>query len=146
MAMLYIYPSHLQDPEEACISEAQLQRQLLAMARCLLRQTHVLLLDEATAAVDVETDALLQEMIRKNFRDKTVLTIAHRLNTIMDSDRILVLDSGNIAEFDTPKRLLQNPRSVLSGMVDATGPITAAYLRDIANQKASSDSSSTKDD
>jgi ABC-type multidrug transport system fused ATPase/permease subunit len=115
------------------------QRQLLAMARCLLRQTHVLLLDEATAAVDVETDALLQQMIRKNFRDKTVLTIAHRLNTIMDSDRILVLDSGHIAEFDTPKNLLKNKKSVLSGMVEATGPITAAYLREIANRKAALD-------
>ena len=115
------------------------QRQLLAMARCLLRQTHVLLLDEATAAVDAETDALLQQMIRKNFRDKTVLTIAHRLNTIMDSDRIMVLDAGHIAEFDTPKALLKNKKSVLSGMVDATGPETAAYLRDIANQKAALD-------
>lgn len=112
------------------------QRQLLAMARCLLRETHVLLLDEATAAVDTETDALLQRMIRKNFKDKTVLTIAHRLNTIMDSDRILVLDQGNIAEFDTPQKLLKNKKGVLYGMVEATGPITSAYLREIASQKA----------
>jgi len=112
------------------------QRQLLAMARCLLRETHVLLLDEATAAVDTETDALLQKMIRKNFKDKTVLTIAHRLNTIMDSDRILVLDQGNIAEFDTPQKLLKNKKGVLYGMVEATGPITSAYLREIASQKA----------
>jgi len=113
------------------------QRQLLAMARCLLRETHVLLLDEATAAVDVETDALLQRMIRKNFKDKTVLTIAHRLNTIMDSDRILVLDAGEIVEFDTPKRLLKNKNGVLYSMVEATGPVTASYLRDIANRKSS---------
>lgn len=112
------------------------QRQLLAMARCLLRETHVLLLDEATAAVDTETDALLQRMIRKNFRDKTVLTIAHRLNTIMDSDRILVLDAGHIVEFDTPKRLLKNKQGTLFGMVEATGPVTSAYLHEIANQKA----------
>jgi ABC-type multidrug transport system fused ATPase/permease subunit len=108
------------------------QRQLLSMARCLLRNTHVLLLDEATAAVDVETDALLQSMIRKNFRDKTVLTIAHRLNTIMDSDRIMVLDAGQILEFDTPANLLNKKGGVLHGMVEATGPDSAAYLRSIA--------------
>lgn len=115
------------------------QRQLLAMSRCLLRETHVLLLDEATAAVDVETDALLQRMIRKNFRDKTVLTIAHRLNTIMDSDRIMVLDAGEIAEFDTPKRLLQNKKGILYGMVKATGAETSEYLHEIANMKAAAD-------
>ena len=108
------------------------QRQLLSMARCLLRNTHVLLLDEATAAVDVETDALLQSMIRKNFRDKTVLTIAHRLNTIMDSDRIMVLDAGQIMEFDTPANLLSRKGGVLHGMVEATGPESSAYLRSIA--------------
>ena len=108
------------------------QRQLLSMARCLLRNTHVLLLDEATAAVDVETDALLQSMIRKNFRDKTVLTIAHRLNTIMDSDRIMVLDAGKIMEFDTPANLLSKKGGVLHGMVEATGPESSAYLRSIA--------------
>jgi ATP-binding cassette subfamily C (CFTR/MRP) protein 1 len=108
------------------------QRQLLSMARCLLRNTHVLLLDEATAAVDVETDALLQSMIRKNFRDKTVLTIAHRLNTIMDSDRIMVLDAGQIIEFDSPAKLLSKKNGVLFGMVEATGSDSAAYLRSIA--------------
>lgn len=108
------------------------QRQLLSMARCLLRNTHVLLLDEATAAVDVETDALLQTMIRKNFRDKTVLTIAHRLNTIMDSDRIMVLDAGKIIEFDSPSKLLSDKKGVLHGMVEATGPESSSYLRSIA--------------
>ena len=108
------------------------QRQLLSMARCLLRDTHVLLLDEATAAVDVETDALLQSMIRKNFRDKTVLTIAHRLNTIMDSDRIMVLDAGQIVEFDTPAKLLSKKDGILYGMVEATGADSSAHLRSIA--------------
>ena len=113
------------------------QRQLLSMARCLLRRTHVLLLDEATAAVDVETDALLQRMIRKNFRDKTVLTIAHRLNTIMDSDRIMVLDAGQIVEFDTPANLLSKRDGVLYAMVEATGIESASYLRSIAFETVS---------
>jgi len=108
------------------------QRQLLSMARCLLKGTHVLVLDEATSAVDVETDALLQCMIRNNFPQTTVLTIAHRLNTIMDYDRIMVLDKGTLAEFDTPKNLLLKPDSMFASMVEATGPETAEYLRSIA--------------
>lgn len=107
------------------------QRQLLSMARCLLKGTRVLVLDEATSSVDVETDALLQTMLRNNFRETTVLTIAHRLNTIMDSDRVIVLDKGQIVEFDTPKNLL-NENSIFRSMVDATGPETSAYLRAIA--------------
>uniref|UniRef100_A0A8D2L3E2 Uncharacterized protein n=1 Tax=Varanus komodoensis TaxID=61221 RepID=A0A8D2L3E2_VARKO len=83
------------------------QRQLVCLARALLRKTKVLILDEATASVDIETDNLVQSTIRKEFHNCTVLTIAHRLHSIMDSDRVLVLDSGRIAEFDTPGRLLQ---------------------------------------
>lgn len=111
------------------------QRQLIAMARCLLRDTNILLLDEATAAVDVETDATLQKMIRVNFKDKTVLTIAHRLNTVMDCDRIMVLDKGQIVEFDKPITLLENKQGYLYSMVEATGPSTAKFLRSIAEGK-----------
>jgi ABC-type multidrug transport system fused ATPase/permease subunit len=107
------------------------QRQLLSMARCLLKGTRVLVMDEATSSVDVETDALLQSMVRNRFENATVLMIAHRLNTIMDSDRIMVLDAGKIVEFDTPANLLSRD-SFFKSMVDATGPDTAEYLRSIA--------------
>jgi ABC-type multidrug transport system fused ATPase/permease subunit len=96
------------------------QRQLLCLARALLRRTRVLVLDEATAAVDLETDDLIQVTIRKEFAESTVLTIAHRLNTIMDYDRIMVLDKGKLVEFDSPEKLLANPQSIFHGMaVDA---------------------------
>lgn len=87
------------------------QKQLLCLARALLKTSKVLVLDEATAAVDVQTDKIIQETIRSEFKDKTIFTIAHRLDTIMDSDRILVLDKGQIKEFDTPKNLLQDETS-----------------------------------
>lgn len=84
------------------------QKQLLCLARALLKSSKVLVLDEATAAVDVQTDKIIQETIRSEFKDKTILTIAHRLDTIMDSDRVLVLERGQVKEFDTPENLLNN--------------------------------------
>ncbi|KAG8432958.1 hypothetical protein GDO86_017284 [Hymenochirus boettgeri] len=86
------------------------QRQLVCLARALLRKTKVLVLDEATAAVDLETDGLIQSTIRKEFKDCTVITIAHRLNTIMDYTKVIVLDKGQIVEFDTPSNLLQQQK------------------------------------
>jgi len=74
-------------------------------------------LDEATAAIDLETDEFVQEAIRREFNTCTVLTIAHRLNTIMDYSRILVLDDGHLVEFDTPHNLLQNRNSVFHNLV-----------------------------
>lgn len=97
------------------------QRQLICLSRALLRKTKVLILDEATAAVDLETDDLIQKTIRSEFKNCTVLTIAHRLNTIMDSDRVIVLDKGNIVEFDAPATLLQNKRSIFYGMAKDAG-------------------------
>uniref|UniRef100_A0A7N5KP40 Canalicular multispecific organic anion transporter 1 n=1 Tax=Ailuropoda melanoleuca TaxID=9646 RepID=A0A7N5KP40_AILME len=82
------------------------QRQLVCLARALLRKTKILILDEATASIDFETDNLVQTTIRKEFSDCTILTIAHRLHTIIDSDRVLVLDSGRITEFETPQNLI----------------------------------------
>ncbi|KAK3095411.1 hypothetical protein FSP39_014366 [Pinctada imbricata] len=92
------------------------QRQLVCLARTLLHKTKVLILDEATAAVDIETDELIQETIRTEFSECTVLTIAHRLNTVMDYDRIMVLDKGLIVEFDSPKKLLTDKEGVFYKM------------------------------
>jgi len=97
------------------------QRQLVCLARALLRKTKVLILDEATAAVDLETDDLIQDTIRKEFATSSVLTIAHRLNTIMDYDRIMVLDKGELREYNSPNKLLQNPDSIFYGMVKDAG-------------------------
>ncbi len=65
-----------------------------------------MLIDEATASIDIETDSIVQKVMKKQFADKTVLTIAHRINTVVESDRILVLNKGEIAEFDSPELLL----------------------------------------
>ncbi|XP_066291273.1 multidrug resistance-associated protein 1-like isoform X9 [Branchiostoma lanceolatum] len=96
------------------------QRQLVCLARALLRKSKILVLDEATAAVDLETDDLIQSTIRTQFADCTVLTIAHRLNTIMDSTRVLVLDAGRIAEFDSPQDLIAS-RGIFYGMAKDAG-------------------------
>ncbi|ETE62698.1 Canalicular multispecific organic anion transporter 2, partial [Ophiophagus hannah] len=96
------------------------QRQLVCLARALLRKTKILILDEATAAIDLETDDLIQMTIRTQFEDCTVLTIAHRLNTIMDYTRVLVLDRGRIAEFDSPTNLIAS-RGIFYGMAKDAG-------------------------
>ncbi|XP_063124478.1 multidrug resistance-associated protein 1 isoform X12 [Rattus norvegicus] len=96
------------------------QRQLVCLARALLRKTKILVLDEATAAVDLETDDLIQSTIRTQFEDSTVLTIAHRLNTIMDYTRVIVLDKGEIRECGAPSELLQQ-RGVFYSMAKDAG-------------------------
>lgn len=100
------------------------QRQLVCLARALLRKTKVLILDEATAAIDLETDDLIQATIRSQFKDCTVLTIAHRLNTILDSDKVLVLDKGEVAEFEPPGVLLANRNSIFYGMAKDAGLVS----------------------
>uniref|UniRef100_A0A672TVE4 ATP binding cassette subfamily C member 6 n=1 Tax=Strigops habroptila TaxID=2489341 RepID=A0A672TVE4_STRHB len=96
------------------------QRQLVCLARALLRKTKILVLDEATASVDMETDNLVQSTIKREFHNCTILTIAHRLHTVMDSERVLVLDTGRILEYDTPHNLLQR-KGAFSEMVAEAG-------------------------
>uniref|UniRef100_A0A8B9QSS7 Multidrug resistance-associated protein 1 n=1 Tax=Anas platyrhynchos TaxID=8839 RepID=A0A8B9QSS7_ANAPL len=96
------------------------QRQLVCLARVLLRKAKILVLDEATASVDMETDNLVQSTIKREFYNCTILTIAHRLHTVMDSERVLVLDAGRILEYDTPNNLLQR-KGAFSEMVAEAG-------------------------
>ncbi|VDM94999.1 unnamed protein product [Thelazia callipaeda] len=97
------------------------QKQLLCLARAALRKSQILILDEAAASVDMETDALIQKTIREQFSKCTVLTIAHRLNTIVESDRVLVFEKGCVREFDTPKKLLNDPNSLFYSMAKESG-------------------------
>ncbi|XP_030767940.1 multidrug resistance-associated protein 4-like isoform X2 [Sitophilus oryzae] len=110
------------------------QRQMICLARAILRNNKILVMDEATANVDAQTDKLIQKTIRHKFAQCTVLTIAHRLHTVMDSDKILVMDAGQAVEFDHPHILLQNNTGYLSELVRKTGTGTAASLKKIAKQ------------
>ncbi|CAJ0567100.1 unnamed protein product, partial [Mesorhabditis spiculigera] len=94
------------------------QRQLVCLGRAILRKGQILILDEATAAVDVTTDALVQQVIRDKFADATVIAIAHRLNTVAGYDKIMVLEKGELAEFDAPQRLLADKNSRYARLVE----------------------------
>lgn len=125
------------------------QKQLLCLARAILRKTKILVLDEATANVDLETDNFIQEKLKESFKNCTVMIIAHRLATVIDSDRILVMDGGFGKEFDHPFKLLAENESdttitkvdedgnegVFAKMVKATGEEPGKQLFDIARQK-----------
>ena len=121
------------------------QRQLLCLARAMVRNSPILVMDEATASVDIETDSIIQKALRTKFSNVTVLTIAHRLNTIIDYDKILVLSKGEVLEYDTPKNLLfetnengelvPSSKTEFSKLVDETGPVNAALLRQLALEK-----------
>ncbi|CAG05918.1 unnamed protein product, partial [Tetraodon nigroviridis] len=110
------------------------QRQLVCLARAILRKNRILVIDEATANVDPSTDNLIQQTIRDKFRECTVLTIAHRLDTIIDCDRILVLAAGRIQEYDRPYVLLQDKDGFFHQMVEQTGRAEAASLLHTAKQ------------
>ncbi|KAG8710747.1 hypothetical protein FRC09_020949 [Ceratobasidium sp. 395] len=98
------------------------ERQLLALCRALVKdQCKVLILDEATSSVDVDTDSMVQQMIQRDFRGRTLLCIAHRLNTIAFYDRVLVMDKGRLKEYDTPLNLFDQPDSQFRAMCDKAG-------------------------
>ncbi|RMZ75001.1 hypothetical protein DV737_g5549, partial [Chaetothyriales sp. CBS 132003] len=126
LARLQEHVSTMDGQLDAAVTEggsnlSQGQRQLISLARALLTPSNILVLDEATAAVDVETDALLQATLRSTvFENRTIITIAHRINTILDSDRILVLQQGRVAEFATPQELI-NQRGLFYELVREAG-------------------------
>jgi ABC-type multidrug transport system fused ATPase/permease subunit len=100
---------------------SQGQRQLIALARALVRQSKVLIMDEATASVDRETDDKIQATIRNEFGESTLLTIAHRLRTVADFDRILVLDHGRVVEYDEPYKLIKDDKTIFHSMCKKSG-------------------------
>ncbi|XP_075236427.1 ATP-binding cassette sub-family C member 4-like [Lycorma delicatula] len=108
------------------------QRQLVCLARAIVRNNKILVMDEATANVDPQTDALIQKTIRDKFSDCTVLTIAHRLNTVMDSDKVLVMDAGKAVEFDHPHNLLKDTDGYFFKLVQETGSVMSKQLAEIA--------------
>ncbi|CAG8951038.1 hypothetical protein HYFRA_00006436 [Hymenoscyphus fraxineus] len=106
---------------EGGLNLSQGQRQLLCLARAIISRPKIMVLDEATSAVDMETDALIQRSIREEFTRSTLLVIAHRLSTIVDFDKILVLDAGKVVEFGKPKELMAIEGGVFRGMVEESG-------------------------
>ena len=90
------------------------ERQLICITRAILRKSKIVVMDEATASIDVNTENIIQKAIKNLLFDSTILTIAHRIKTVLNSDRILVLEQGEVKEFDSPKTLLQNKNSLFS--------------------------------
>ncbi|KAK2461323.1 hypothetical protein APHAL10511_006850 [Amanita phalloides] len=115
---------------------SQGQRQLVAMARALLRRSSIIILDEATSSIDFATDAKIQATIREQFTQSLLLTVAHRLRTVIDYDRLIVLDKGRIAEFDTPWNLLQKEGGIFRNMCLKSGSL--GELEALAKAKAES--------
>ncbi|KAJ7769135.1 hypothetical protein DFH07DRAFT_1058209 [Mycena maculata] len=103
------------------------QRQIFALARAIVRKSRILILDEATSAIDYKTDAIIQNSLRHELHDVSLIIVAHRLQTIMDADKIIVLDAGNIAEFDTPKELMKIQGGRFRALVDESGEKETLY-------------------
>ena len=113
---------------------SQGEKQVLCLARALLRKPRILVLDEATSSVDWNTDKLIQQTVRQQFDQTTCLVIAHRLNTIIDVDRVMVLADGELQEFDSPANLLRNEQSYFASMVGEYGKEVATKLTQRANE------------
>lgn len=93
------------------------QRQLVCFCRAILRKNKIVILDEATANIDVVTEQRIQQLIQDEFADATMITIAHRLNTILKSDKILLLDQGEVKEYESPQKLIDDPKSAFSRLL-----------------------------
>lgn len=119
--ILYMTEPKLTTPPPLGSNLSSGQRQLVSLARAMLTPSNILVLDEATAAVDVETDAMLQQTLRSPlFAHRTIITVAHRINTILDSDRVVVLDKGEVAEFGTPEELIAR-KGIFHSLVKQAG-------------------------
>ena len=115
-------PDRLEGEVQECGQNFSIgQRQLLCLTRALLLRSSIIVMDEATANIDLETDEQIQISLRENFKNNTLITIAHRINTIIDYDRVIVLDSGRVAEFDTPRVLLSNEDSIFYSLASEAG-------------------------
>ena len=122
------------------------QRQLICLARALLRSSKLLVLDEATAAVDPDTDAVVQRTVREHFQGCTVVTIAHRLNTVLDSDRVLVLEAGRLKEIGTPNQLLDDSNSALFSLAAHAGISRHSQAQQDAEEDGKASSEETNQD
>jgi ABC-type multidrug transport system fused ATPase/permease subunit len=120
------------------------QRQLYCLARAILKDSAVLVMDEATSSLDLDTDSFIQKTIRKAFAKRTVITIAHRLDTIIDSDKILVMGAGKVIEFDTVPNLLSNPKGEFYSLVNEANLDVDAIIR-MANESAEKKAAKLKD-
>ena len=121
------------------------QRQMLCLARALLRDTKIVCLDEATASVDTETDNNMQKVIAEEFHSRTILTIAHRINTIIENHKVVCLEAGKLVAMDSPAAMLADPKSVFSQLVAETGEASARNLKERADAAAEARSRTSRD-
>lgn len=123
-SMVKMLPRQLNEEIKECGANFSAgERQLLCLAHALLKKNKIIVMDEATANVDCKTDQLIQETIRNKFKHCTVITIAHRLNTIIDYDRVLVMENGQAVEYDKPENLLRNDKGQFSRLYHGQGNI-----------------------